>query len=152
MKVNNFVTNLWFSGETKTEWEDIYFIPVCCFVLFNFGDYLGKELATRLRWPKPSKTGQLIILSMSIIRAGMIPLFMFCNVAPSNRSTEVKDIFHELSYYHLFAFKQKLWNFLNCFWFQLSGCLFIWMVVYSFHGLILNIKWLHWKYWIYVCT
>ena len=103
MKVNNFVTNLWFSGETKTEWEDIYFIPVCCFVLFNFGDYLGKELATRLRWPKPSKTGQLIILSMSIIRAGMIPLFMFCNVAPSNRSTEVKDIFHELSYYHLFA-------------------------------------------------
>ena len=78
-------------GEIKSEWEEIYFVPVCCFVLFNFADYLGKELATRLQWPKPTKTGQIIILSLSILRAGMIPLFMFCNVAPSNRSTKVYD-------------------------------------------------------------
>ena len=77
------------TGDTKSVWEETYFIPVCCFVLFNFGDYIGKELATRLQWPKPNKTGQLIVLSMSIVRIVFIPLFMYCNVAPSNRSTEV---------------------------------------------------------------
>ena len=89
MQKNAFIRFFLILGEIKSEWEEIYFVPVCCFVLFNFADYLGKELATRLQWPKPTKTGQIIILSLSILRAGMIPLFMFCNVAPSNRSTKV---------------------------------------------------------------
>ena len=76
-------------GDTKSEWEETYFVPVCCFVLYNFGDYLGKELATRLKWPKPNKLGQLIVLVMSVLRIVFIPLFIYCNVAPANRSTKV---------------------------------------------------------------
>ena len=83
-----------FVGVIKTSWEETYFIPVCCFVLFNFGDYLGKVIATRLQWPKPNKSGQVILLTMSVVRIIFIPLFMYCNAAPSNRFTMVYKMYY----------------------------------------------------------
>ena len=83
---------LLFPGSTKTGWEETYFTPVCCFVLFNFGDYLGTAVATRLKWPKPNNTGQAILLGMSTVRIIFIPLFMYCNAAPTNRYTTVCNL------------------------------------------------------------
>ena len=34
------------NGNAKSEWEEIYFVPVCCFVLFHIGNLLGKIMAT----------------------------------------------------------------------------------------------------------
>ena len=31
------------SSSESSAWNDVYFVPVCCFVLFNFGDYFGKQ-------------------------------------------------------------------------------------------------------------
>ena len=64
-------------------------MPLFCFLLYNLGDYIGKEVATRLQWPKVNVRDQYILLMMAIVRISFIPLFMYCNVAPSNRSTEV---------------------------------------------------------------
>ena len=102
---NTFIVNDWdifheivkryeisFLGGTKTNWEETYFIPVCCFILFNFGDYIGKEIATRIQYPKPTKRGQIMLLLFSIMRIVFIPLFILCNASPSNRSTEVNPI------------------------------------------------------------
>ena len=39
------ITVLVQSTHKGTKWGDVYFIPVCCFLLFNVGDFLGKENA-----------------------------------------------------------------------------------------------------------
>jgi hypothetical protein len=30
------------STEQEGEWAEKFFIPVCCFLLFNIGDYVGR--------------------------------------------------------------------------------------------------------------
>ncbi|KAM6939877.1 equilibrative nucleoside transporter 1-like [Xenentodon cancila] len=58
---------------------DLYFIPVCCFLLFNLCDWGGRSLTAAFMWPGNDS----LILPMSIIcRLGFIPLFMLCNVQP----------------------------------------------------------------------
>ena len=61
-----------------------------CFVLFNFSDFVGKEMAQALKWPGPTKWGQAFLLTVSLARLALVPLLMFCNVSPRNRSTEVR--------------------------------------------------------------
>ena len=69
----------------------VFFVPVLCFILYNLFDVVGKQLASWLQWPGPTKTGQAIVLAASFARIVFIPLFMFCNVAPSDRNTAVKN-------------------------------------------------------------
>ncbi|TRY69151.1 hypothetical protein TCAL_02182 [Tigriopus californicus] len=85
---------------TSKSWADLYFTPVTCFLLFNVGDYLGRILSSRLKWPGPNRRGKLFLLMASILRIGFIPLFMFCNVAPDRRSLPV--VFHSDMVYVLF--------------------------------------------------
>ena len=66
-------------------------MPVLCFLLFNFADMVGKAMAQALRWPGPSPFGQAALLAVSVARLALVPLIMFCNVAPHNRSTEVRS-------------------------------------------------------------
>ena len=77
------------SSRESNSWNDIYFVPVCCFIVFNFGDYLGKQLATAFKWPKPTTMGQGILLLLTLSRLVLIPLLMFCNVSPLDRNTKV---------------------------------------------------------------
>ena len=71
------------------DWSRFYFVAVCCFVVFNIADYVGKQLAVWIQKPGPSKWGQLSLLVSSILRIGFIPLFMFCNVSVNNRETNI---------------------------------------------------------------
>jgi len=74
-------------------WAKKYFIPVCCFVLFNVGDYVGRFIAELVQWPKPGKMGMILVTVASLSRLAFIPLFVFCNVSPNNR--QVTDVlFH----------------------------------------------------------
>ena len=71
-------------------WNDKYFTPVGCFLLFNVGNYIGIVMASIVKWPNATKLGSLILLCLSILRFGFIPFFFFCNVSPANRKlTEV---------------------------------------------------------------
>ncbi|XP_056156567.1 equilibrative nucleoside transporter 2-like isoform X2 [Lampris incognitus] len=57
-------------------WER-YFISVCCFLIFNIHDWLGRTVTTWLRWPaKESKLFPALVVS----RVVFIPLLMLCNV------------------------------------------------------------------------
>ena len=78
------------SGSESTPWNDVYFVPVCCFVLFNFGDYFGKQLATIVKRPGPSRSGQALLLLLTALRIALVPLLMYCNVSPLDRQTEVR--------------------------------------------------------------
>ncbi len=97
------------------KWHDVFFVAViwwgslevaglgtkhfsyfhcCSFVAYNTGDVVGKDLAKRLRWPgqpEPHRRGRDggIVLALSSARVVLIPLIMYCNVAPNDRNTEV---------------------------------------------------------------
>ncbi|XP_078805568.1 equilibrative nucleoside transporter 1-like isoform X1 [Oryzias latipes] len=59
-------------------WEK-YFIPVCCFLLFNLCDWGGRSLTAVCMWPGKDS---LILPVFVLCRMVFIPLFMLCNVEP----------------------------------------------------------------------
>jgi len=78
------------NGKDYEIWANKYFIPVCCFVLFNVGDYVGRFAAEKVQWPKPGKVNQpctvasMIVLALSLTRLVFIPLFMYCSTFQSD--------------------------------------------------------------------
>lgn len=76
------------AGDYPT-WANTYFIAVCCFVLFNVGDYLGRIAAEKLAWPGPGRVGMAIMFVASLLRVVFVPLFIFCNADPINRTLPV---------------------------------------------------------------
>ena len=64
-------------------WEKIYFVPVCCFLVYNIGDYIGRVMAGLSIIPNISS--RLALIS-SVLRVLIIPGFMFCNLAPQERN------------------------------------------------------------------
>uniref|UniRef100_A0A8C7QP31 Equilibrative nucleoside transporter 1 n=1 Tax=Oncorhynchus mykiss TaxID=8022 RepID=A0A8C7QP31_ONCMY len=59
-------------------WE-LYFIPVCCFLLFNLSVWVGRSLTAVCMWPgKDSKLVPILLVARVIF----VPLFMLCNVQP----------------------------------------------------------------------
>jgi equilibrative nucleoside transporter 1/2/3 len=66
--------------EKDYPWGTKFFIPVCCFVLFNVGDWLGRFSAEMIQWPKPGRFGMFLVLALSLLRLAFIPLFLFCNI------------------------------------------------------------------------
>ncbi|KAK5848634.1 hypothetical protein PBY51_006231 [Eleginops maclovinus] len=62
------------------KWER-FFISVCCFLIFNLNDWIGRTVTTFICWPgKESRLFPLLVVS----RVVFIPLLMLCNV--QNRS------------------------------------------------------------------
>ncbi|XP_026990571.1 equilibrative nucleoside transporter 2 isoform X1 [Tachysurus fulvidraco] len=58
------------------KWER-YFIPVCCFLLFNLMDLTGRFVTSWVQWPsKESRLFPILVVSRMIF----IPLLMLCNV------------------------------------------------------------------------
>uniref|UniRef100_A0A674C298 Solute carrier family 29 member 1 (Augustine blood group) n=1 Tax=Salmo trutta TaxID=8032 RepID=A0A674C298_SALTR len=57
----------------------LYFIPVCCFLLFNLSDWVGRSLTAVCMWPgEDSKLVPILLVARVIF----VPLFMLCNVQP----------------------------------------------------------------------
>ena len=80
------------------EWGTKYFIPVCCFVLFNVGDWLGCFAAKLIQWPKPGRFGMFFILFLVILRLAFIPLFLLCNANPLGRNLTSVYFYHDAFY------------------------------------------------------
>uniref|UniRef100_A0A673BMN4 Equilibrative nucleoside transporter 2-like n=1 Tax=Sphaeramia orbicularis TaxID=375764 RepID=A0A673BMN4_9TELE len=58
------------------KWER-FFISVCCFLIFNINDWLGRTITTLIRWPsKESRLFPVLVVS----RVVFVPLLMLCNV------------------------------------------------------------------------
>ena len=77
------------ASKTRSTWANDYFTPVTVFLLFNVGDLIGRSIANALKAPQRSKRGKMIVLILSLLRAGFIPLFIFCNAAPEHRTLPV---------------------------------------------------------------
>lgn len=60
-------------------WNDVYFVTVVNYLIFNSGDYLGRILAGLIEWPKNRPN---FLLFIALLRGAWIPLFMLCNAQP----------------------------------------------------------------------
>ena len=77
------------NSKTHSTWAYDYFTPVTVFLLFNVGDLIGRSIANILKFPERTKRGKLIVLILSLLRAVFIPLYIFCNASPDNRTLPV---------------------------------------------------------------
>ena len=77
------------TSKTHSTWAYDYFTPVTVFLLFNVGDLVGRSIANILKFPNRTKRGKLIVLILSLLRAIFIPLYIFCNASPENRTLPV---------------------------------------------------------------
>ncbi|XP_076060771.1 equilibrative nucleoside transporter 1-like isoform X2 [Oratosquilla oratoria] len=64
------------STSENYEWKSKYFQPVATFLLFNIGDYLGRQCAGWIMWPR---RGSKILYVLVAVRVIFIPLFLLCN-------------------------------------------------------------------------
>lgn len=60
-------------------WNDVYFVTVVNYLIFNSGDYLGRILAGLLEYP--ANNPRLLAFG-TLLRVVFIPLFMVCNAHP----------------------------------------------------------------------
>ncbi|XP_046904841.1 equilibrative nucleoside transporter 2-like [Hypomesus transpacificus] len=57
-------------------WER-YFISVCCFLMFNVMDWIGRTVTTLVQWP-PKES--ILFPALVLSRVVFVPLLMLCNV------------------------------------------------------------------------
>ncbi|XP_053675457.1 equilibrative nucleoside transporter 2 [Anopheles nili] len=60
-------------------WNDIYFLPVVNYLLFNTGDYLGRVFAGIFEWPW---NNSILIGMLTIGRVAFVPAMLLCNITP----------------------------------------------------------------------
>ncbi|XP_058058747.1 equilibrative nucleoside transporter 2 [Anopheles bellator] len=58
-------------------WNDVYFLPVVNYLLFNTGDYLGRVIAGFFEWPS---NNALLISVVTIGRIAFVPAMLLCNI------------------------------------------------------------------------
>uniref|UniRef100_A0A182JJ50 Equilibrative nucleoside transporter n=1 Tax=Anopheles atroparvus TaxID=41427 RepID=A0A182JJ50_ANOAO len=58
-------------------WNDVYFLPVVNYLLFNTGDYLGRVFAGMFEWPW---NNPILIGVLTIARIGFVPAMLLCNI------------------------------------------------------------------------
>lgn len=59
--------------------NNIYFVPVVNFLIFNSGDYLGRILSGIIAWPH---NRPLLVAALSLLRVVFVPAFFFCGLRP----------------------------------------------------------------------
>lgn len=91
------------TSEDET-WSGTYFQPVVTFLLFNIGDYIGRQVAGFLMWPR---RGSWLLYVMVAIRLVFIPLFLLCN---HNPLSAIPIVFAHDSWYILFMLLFSLSN------------------------------------------
>ncbi|KAM8938784.1 equilibrative nucleoside transporter 2 isoform 2-T2 [Pelodytes ibericus] len=64
-------------SKTENESWAKFFNPVCCFLLFNIMDWIGRSLTSYTLWPGPDCKFLPLLACCRIV---FIPLFMFCNI------------------------------------------------------------------------
>ncbi|EDV20202.1 uncharacterized protein TRIADDRAFT_61352 [Trichoplax adhaerens] len=59
---------------------DKLFTPLCCFLLFNTSDFVGRAISVWILVPNYNRGISILLLSMS--RIAFIPLILYCNAQP----------------------------------------------------------------------
>uniref|UniRef100_A0AAY3ZYU9 Solute carrier family 29 member 2 n=1 Tax=Denticeps clupeoides TaxID=299321 RepID=A0AAY3ZYU9_9TELE len=69
------------------EWNK-YFITICCFIVFNAMDWMGRSITSVVQWPSKDSAW---FVAMVVSRVVFIPLLMLCNIEPR---IHLSTVFH----------------------------------------------------------
>lgn len=89
------ITAMVTSSAGPGKWSQ-FFNPICCFLLFNIMDWLGRSLTSYFLWP--DQDSRLLPL-LVCLRVLFIPLFMLCHVPEKSR---LPDLFSQDAYFITF--------------------------------------------------
>ncbi|XP_005064086.1 equilibrative nucleoside transporter 2 isoform X1 [Mesocricetus auratus] len=89
------VTAMVTSSTSPGKWSQ-FFNPICCFLLFNIMDWLGRSLTSYFLWP--DEDSRLLPL-LVCLRFLFVPLFMLCHVPKRAR---LPTIFWQDAYFIIF--------------------------------------------------
>ncbi|XP_070500533.1 equilibrative nucleoside transporter 1 [Chironomus tepperi] len=59
------------------KWNDVYFLPVINYLVFNTGDYLGRIISGWVKWP--NNNPKLVTL-LTVLRIAFVPALLLCNI------------------------------------------------------------------------
>uniref|UniRef100_A0A8D2LD89 Solute carrier family 29 member 2 n=1 Tax=Varanus komodoensis TaxID=61221 RepID=A0A8D2LD89_VARKO len=99
-------------SENKT-WQK-FFTPVCCFLLFNIMDWLGRSATSYFSWPEKHLR---LLPGVVGLRLFLVPLFLFCNVSPR---ASLPLLFRQDAWFVLFML---VFSLSNGYFVSLSMCL-----------------------------
>lgn len=66
-------------GDSRNPWTTTYFVPITCFLLYNFSDFCGRQATAWLQVPGPTSR---LLPALVLCRSVMVPLLMLCNYQP----------------------------------------------------------------------
>ncbi|KAM9220195.1 equilibrative nucleoside transporter 2 [Dugong dugon] len=89
------ITAMVTSSTSPGKWSQ-FFNPICCFLLFNVMDWLGRSLTSYFLWP--DKDSRLLPL-LVCLRFLFVPLFMLCHVPERSR---LPTLFPQDAYFIIF--------------------------------------------------
>ncbi|XP_062951471.1 equilibrative nucleoside transporter 2 [Cynocephalus volans] len=75
------ITAMVTSSTSPGKWSQ-FFNPICCFLLFNIMDWLGRSLTSYFLWPDENSR---LLLLLVCLRFLFVPLFMLCHVPQRSR-------------------------------------------------------------------
>ncbi|XP_051001819.1 equilibrative nucleoside transporter 2 [Acomys russatus] len=90
------ITAMVTSSTSHGKWSQ-FFNPICCFLLFNIMDWLGRSLTSYFLWP--DEDSRLLPL-LVCLRFLFVPLFMLCHVP--RRTPRLPIIFRQDAYFITF--------------------------------------------------
>ncbi|XP_078055499.1 equilibrative nucleoside transporter 3 [Mustelus asterias] len=67
------------SKNTVSVWTTKYFVPLTCFLLYNFADWTGRQTTAWIQIPGPKSKALPVLV---LLRTLFLPLFIFCNYQP----------------------------------------------------------------------
>lgn len=96
------------------QWER-FFPPVCCFLNFNIFDLIGSVITAQGSWSFENFRFRLLFPVFVFIRAGFIPLLMFCNVQPRRTFLPVNPFLsHDVAFVVIMSFFSLSHGCLRC--------------------------------------
>ncbi|KAM6182403.1 equilibrative nucleoside transporter 3 [Erethizon dorsatum] len=72
--------------DSGSPWTTKFFVPLTTFLLFNFADLCGRQVTAWIQVPGPNSK---VLPGLSLLRTGLIPLFVLCNYQPRIHLTTV---------------------------------------------------------------
>eukprot|EP00053_Salpingoeca_punica_P009796 m.88185 g.88185 ORF g.88185 m.88185 type:complete len:457 (-) comp15169_c0_seq1:166-1536(-) len=89
-------------------YTDVYFVALMCFLTFNLSDFIGRTLAGFVHIPSAEHYKRLTL--PILLRAGFLPLFIFCNVQLLHENNYAPYLFHHDAFPYAFMFFMGLSN------------------------------------------
>lgn len=102
--IPSLVTLVLPSHPNRSAWTGYLFTPICCFLLFNYGDLTGKLTG---KWLMLPSNKPIVVAILSALRVLLVVFFMLSNIQPRKYLSVVfESEYYFILFIVLFGFSQ----------------------------------------------